>query len=56
MFFLETGSHKGMSQFVFAGRLIMRSPDIIEIATRLEPPAAFMLPIRGKLRELDRRR
>jgi hypothetical protein len=56
VFFLESGWHKGFSQFVIAGRLIMRWPDIVEVAARLEPPAAFMLPIRGKLRELRRLR
>jgi hypothetical protein len=54
--FLERGWHRGLSQFVFAGRLMMRWPDIIEVATRFEPPAAFILPIRGKLRELRGRR
>jgi hypothetical protein len=55
-FFLERGWSRGMSQFSFAGRLIMRWPDIIEVATRFDPPAAFILPVRGKLRELQRRR
>lgn len=55
-FFLERGWYRGMPQFAFAGRFIMRWPDIIEIATRFEPPAAFVLPLRGKLQELSRRR
>jgi hypothetical protein len=51
-FFLERGWHRGMSQFVFAGRLMMRWPDLIEVAERFGPPAAFVLPLRGKLRQL----
>ena len=51
-FFLERGWSRGMSQFVFAGRLMMRWPDLIEIAGRVEAPAAFRLPLRGKLLQL----
>jgi hypothetical protein len=51
-FFLERGWQRGMSQFVFAGRLMMHWPDLIEVAERVEAPAAFVLPLRGKLRQL----
>lgn len=54
-FFLEPGWHRGMSQFVFAGRLIMYWPDLIAVANRFAPPAAFLVQVRGRLKELPRR-
>lgn len=53
-FFLANGWHRGMPQFKFAGRLISYWPDLVGVARRFDPPAAFLLQVNGRLKELTR--
>ncbi len=55
LLFLRRGwtRSKSLSLFELTGRLIMRWPEIVEIAQRHERGTAFEVPLTGKIRPLS---
>jgi hypothetical protein len=48
-FFLQPAWSRGMDEITRLGRLILRFPDLAATATRSQRPAAYSVPIRGKI-------